>query len=228
MTTGVAVAGVAIVALVGWFLGRKSTLFSVEGAGSRQQVEQVLEIDRRVTSTLASLRDYEKRILAGEKLARDGGSTTKRTDQEEGRFSTERMRPRGHFLPEPLNGRRLINIKREANREIWECSNALARSTAVLEGTIVRHAHDLVDALICARDALEEHEAGEQAEELGAHVQDINQSRTRFLKAARENVGDNSVSKETEKRIETLTEQVLAPCKLSRPYVDTGTQSLQD
>jgi hypothetical protein len=230
MEIGITAVGVIVGVVGGWHLARASAFFSDRTSASPQQVEQILQIDRCVTSVMASLRAYEKRILAGEKLARNGSeATTQPASAQDRRSAATSSRPRGRFLPEPLDGKRLITIKREADQTIWECSNALARSTAVLEEDIVRRAHDLVDALVSARRALEEHEAqGERAEELSASVRAISQSRARFLEAARESTGRTPVSTETQNRIETLTEQGLAPSQLPRPYVDASVQSLHD
>lgn len=223
----IAVTGPLLGVLVGWYMSTQANHTPSPSTATPQQISQIREFDRLASSALASLRTYEKRILTGKHLETNGSSATKAVASEtlgDERTSpcppsSERMR-----LRQPLDGKTLLAVKREANENIQDCTNALTRATAVLEEETVVHARNLVDRLVAILESLETQEAADEvsADQVQTHMLAAHQSRTRLLNAARKRLGIDPLSEETQEGIENLTQQVLSPSTLPRPFVTDG------
>jgi len=224
VTVLVAIAAPLAGVLIGWSLHKRSVSSSPRPTASQQQLDHVCELDRRISSALASLHAYEKRLLVGTHLSENGSASTRPSTPGSGAAGDGKL-GRGHSpLHEPLDGKTLLDIKREVDEHLWECTSALTRATAVLETDTVRRAQELVDALVSTREALEEQErnSGASAEAVRSCVSALHRSRTRFLNTARTRLGLDPLSEDTEGRIEALAEQAFSPSHLPRPYVATG------
>jgi len=173
---------------------------------------------------MASLQAYEKRLLVGAQLSENGSASTKPSSASSGMGGDSGLGLGRSPLREPLDGKTLLDIKREADKHIWECTSALTRATAVLEEDTIHLAQELVDALVSTRETLEKQETdGEaSAEAVRSCVAALHQSRTRFLNTARTRLGLDTLSEDTERRIETLTEKAFSPSHLPRPYLAAG------
>ena len=210
--------------LIGWYLHERSTSFSSGSTPLQQQLDHICEIDQRISSAMASLQAYEKRLLVGTQLSENGSASTKPSSANSGVGGDSGLGLGRSPLREPLDGKTLLDIKREADERIWECTSALTRATAVLEEDMIRRAQELVDALVTTRETLEKQETDGEAslEAVRSCVATLHQSRTRFLNTARTRLGLDALSEETEGRIENLTEQAFSPSHLPRPYLAAG------
>lgn len=228
MTTFLAVSGPLAGVLIGWFLSTQSERTSVRTTAAQRQIDHICEIDRLVASAMASLQSYEKRILVGQHLEQNGQSATKEApsnlEPATNDTSTTGPFPHRRSLREPLDGKTLLDIKRNADEHIWECTNALTRATAFLNDKTVLRAQELVEALVETRKTLEAQEAGRDpsADEMTSHVASLHQSRTRFLDTARESLHVDPLNKAVAERVERLTEEAFSPSQVPRPYVATG------
>ena len=224
MTVLIAIAGPLVGVLLGWSLHRRSTSSSSNPTALQQQIDHVCDIDRRISSALASLHAYEKRLLVGTQLPENGSASTKPSSTGSDTAGDPGLGLSRSPLREPLDGKTLLDIKREADEHLWECTSALTRATAVLEEDTIRRAQEVIDALVNTREALEEQETNRDSssETVRTCVATLHQSRSRFLHAARTRLGLTSLSEETEARIETLTEQAFSPSHVPRPYVAAG------
>lgn len=220
----VAVSGSLMGVLVGWYISRQSRSTSPPSPAPQQQINQIREIDRLVSSAMASLRTYEKRILSGKHLGPNGSASTKAVASGARGGGQPSLSSNRMPLRQPLDGKTLLAVKREANENIQECTHALARASAVLEEETVLHAQDLVDSLVATRETLEKQEAADEVatDALDLHVSAVYRSRTRFLSAARKRLGVDPLSEETKEGIETLTQQAFSPSQLPRPFVAEG------
>lgn len=221
--------GPVVGALVGWFLSTQFRDTSRRATTAQQQIDQIYEIDRCVASALASLRAYEKRVLAGKHLGETGDASTKPPSPSSPNASLNGTPPSGQPpkhapLREPLDGHTLLDIKRETDQTLRACTHALTRATAVLDDETMGRAEALVDALLALRETLEEQETCDEAspDAMQAQVSTLHRSRTQLLRAARAHLGVTPLSADVEERVETLAEQTFAPSRLPRPYVTTG------
>lgn len=223
VTALIALLGSLIGILTGWF-SHKHANHSPDPTALQQQLNHICEIDRRISSAMASLHAYEKRLLVGTHLSENGSASTKRSLTGSGRSEDLGLNLGPSPLREPLDGKTLLSIKREADEHIWECTSALTRATAVLEENTIHHAQDLIDALVATRKTLEEQESEREgaSEAMQPCVAALHKSRTRFLNAARSRLGLDSLSEETEARTKKLTEHVFSPAECPRPYLAAG------
>lgn len=227
MTALIAVSGPLAGVLIGWLISRRSENTSLHTAATQRQLGQVCELDRCVSAALASLQAYEKRLLVGQHLENNGRSSTKEPAPDPGSGKTARpasAAPRRGPLGEPLDGKTLLSIKREADEHIWKCTSALARATACLDEEAVLRAHELVEALVTTRETLEAQEGNGDAspEEMSSRVAALHRARTRFLNTARQTLHVEALSDATTERVERLSEQAFSPSRVPRPYVATG------
>ncbi len=187
-------------------------------------MEHVCAIDQRISSALASLRAYEARLLVETQLSENGSASTKPSSISPGRGKASGLDCGRAPLREPLDGKTLLDVKQEADEHLWECTSALTRATAVLEGDTIRRAQELVDALLDARETLEAQEASGEAssEAVGACVSTLHESHAQFLRTAPTRLGMDALSEETDDRIAALTQQASSPSPLPRPYVAAG------
>jgi len=224
VTVLIAVVGPLAGVLIGWCLHRRSTSSSSDPTALQHQIDHICEIDQRISSAIASLQAYEKRLLVGTQLSENGSASTEPSSSNTGVGGDSGLGPGRSPLREPLNGETLLDIKREADEHIWECTSALTRATAVLEEDMIRRAQELVDALVSTRETLEEQETSGEAysEAMQSCVAALHQSRTRFLNTARTRLGLDTLSEDTEDQIEALTQQSFSPSHLPRPYLAAG------
>lgn len=213
--------------LIGWFISRQSDDTSSRSAPSQRQIDQICEIDQCVSSAVASLHAYEKRILVGKHLGENGQVATKDSASGPGPEPTARSPsavPPSGGMREPLDGKTLLSIKREADEHIWECTNALTRATAFLDEETVLRAQEMVEALVETRETLEAQEAEDTptSEEMTAHVAALHRTRTRFLDTARHSLRMEALSDEATERVQRLSEQAFSSSQLPRPYMMTG------
>ncbi len=228
VTTILAVSGPLAGVLIGWFLSTQSERPSLRTTAAQRQIDHICEIDRLVASAMGSLQTYEKRILVGQHLEQNGQTSTKEaasnSEPATNETSTTGPFPHRRSLREPLDGKTLLDIKRDADEDIWECANALTRATAFLDNNSVLRAQELVEALVATRETLEAQESGsvDPSEEMSEHVASLHRSRIRFLDTARKNLHGSSLSTDIAERVERLTEKAFSPSQVPRPYVATG------
>ncbi|MEF8816576.1 MAG: hypothetical protein V5A58_07290 [Salinibacter sp.] len=208
--------------LIGWFLHGHANPSS-DPTALQQQMDHICEIDRRISSALASLHAYEERLRIGAQLSENGSASTKPCSIGSGTDDLGMGLGRSP-LREPLDGKTLLDIKQATDNHIRECTSALTRATAVLEEDTIRGAQELVDALVNTRATLEAQETNGEAssEAMGSCVAALHTSRSQFLNTARARLGLDALTEETEGRIEALTEKAFSPSHLSRPYVAAG------
>ncbi len=216
--------------LVGWHLHRRSNHSASDPTALQQQIDHVCEIDQRISSAMATLHDYEKRLLVGAHLSENGSASTEPSSTGSGTNKDPGLGPERSSLREPLDGKTLLNIKREVDEHIRECTSVLTRATAVLEEDTIRHAQELVDMLVATRETLEEREidGDTSPEAMRPCVAALHESRTRFLNTARARLGLDSLSEKTENQIEDLTEHTLSPAQCPRPYMAAGIRLPQE
>ena len=222
VTALLAMSGPLVGVLIGWFLHDHANPSS-DPTALQQRMDHICEIDRRISSALASLHAYEKRLLVGAQLSENGSASTKPCSMGSG--TNDRGLGLGRSpLREPLDGKTLLNIKQATDDQIRECTSALTRATAVLEEDTIRCAQELVDALVNTRETLEAHEANGEAsaEAMGSCVAALHTSRAQFLNTARAQLGLDALAEETEGRIETLTQKAFSPSHHPRSYVAAG------
>ena len=210
--------------LIGWYLHRRFNHSSSDPTALQQQLDHVCKIDQHISSAMASLHAYEKRLLVGTQLSENGSASTKPSSTGAGTDDNLGLGLGRTPLREPLDGKTLLDIKREADEQIWECTSALTRAIAVLEEDTIHHAQELVDALVDTRETLEEQETDSETspDAVRSCVASLHRSRTRFLNTARTRLGLSALSEETEGRIEALAEQAFSPSHLPRPYLAAG------
>jgi len=228
VTTFLAVLGPLAGGLIGWLLRMQFDRTSLRSATAQRQLDHICELDRRVTSAMASLHAYEKRLLVGRHLEQNGHASTKAGASTSGHgtstASPSALAPGRRPLHEPLDGQTLLDIKRDADQRIRECTNALTRATAVLDDEAVLCAQELVEALLATRKTLEtqEVERDAPAEEMPDHVASLHQLRIRFLDTTRERLHVDPLSENVAEGVERLTEQAFSPSEVPRPYMATG------
>jgi hypothetical protein len=230
VTVLIAMVGPLVGVLVGWHLHGRSNRSASTPTALQQQIDYVCEIDQRISSAMATLHDYEKRLLVGAHLSENGSASTKPSSTSSGTNEDSGLGPERSPLREPLDGKTLLNIKREVDEHIRECTSVLTRATAVLEEDTIRHAQELVDALVATRETLEEQEidGDTSPEAMRPRVAALHESRTRFLNTARGRLGLDSLSEETENQIEDLTEHTFSPTQCPRPYMAAGIRLPQE
>jgi hypothetical protein len=179
---------------------------------------------------MASLHAYEKRLLVGTQLSENGSASTKPSSTGAGTDDNLGLGLGRSPLREPLDGKTLLDIKRKADEQIWDCTSALTRATAVLEKDTIHRAQDLIDALVDTRETLEEQETDNEPspDAVRSCVASLHKSRTRFLNTVRTRLELGALSEETEGRIEALAEQAFSPSHLPRPYLAAGVRLPQE
>ena len=179
---------------------------------------------------MASLHAYEKRLLVGTQLSENGSASTKPSSTGAGTDDNLGLGLGRSPLREPLDGKTLLDIKRKADEQIWDCTSALTRATAVLEKDTIHRAQELIDALVDTRETLEEQETDNEPspDAVCSCVASLHKSRTRFLNTVRTRLELGALSEETEGRIEALAEQAFSPSHLPRPYLAAGVRLPQE
>lgn len=228
MSAFIAISGLLIGTLAGWYARKRSNTSPPAATAHPHQIDHVCEIDQRVSTTLASLHAYEKRLLLGNHLSQQDGASTKPTrtgSTMNGTGPSVRSAPR-----DPLDGKTLLDIKRETDQHIRECTSALTRATAVLQEDMLRRAQEVVDALVALRETLEAQEADEETDvdTMSSRVAALHRARTRFLNTVRPRLGLSALSEKTEEQIEELTEQAFSPAQCPRPFMAAGVRLPQE
>lgn len=228
MTTFLAVSGPLAGVLIGWLIHRQSERTSLQAATAQRHIDHICEIDRLVSSAMASLQTYEKRILVGRHLDQNGQASTREAASDAGPARStpppSAVAPGRRPPQEPLDGQTLLDVKRDVDHHIRECANALTRATAFLDDETVLRAQELVEALVATRETLETQEADRDApsRQMPGHVASLHQSRIRFLETARERLHMEPLGEEVAERVGRLTEQTFSPSEVPRPYMATG------
>lgn len=215
---------------LGWYLRRRFNRSPSSPAGLQHQIDHVCKIDRHVSSVMAMLHEYEQRLLLETHLSENGSAATRSslTDSDAENDLAQGLRRPGHR--DLLDGKTLLEIKREVDQQIRTCTSVLTRSTAVLDEDVICRAQDLVDTLIAVREALEEQEADDETspDAIRPHVAALHESRTCFLGTARTHLGIPSLSKDTTEQIEDLAEHTFSPAQCPRPYTTAGIRLPQE
>ncbi len=179
---------------------------------------------------MASLQTYETRLRVGKRLSENGPAATKPAST-----SAEPSGDRPEGIPssplrEPLDGKTLLDVKRDVDGHIRECTSALTRSTAVLKEPTIQRAQELMDALVATRESLEaaESENGAAPDAVRSHMVRLHRSRTRFLNTVRTCLGLSTLSTEIEEQLEELNEQAFASTQCPRPFLTTGIRLPQE